>query len=98
MPGQLRPRAVPPGRRRRPRPGDEGIGRSPAPGARGEMSGQAFRSLPPDDASWRLEAYLARGGYEAARRAVTSMAPADVVAEVRKAGLRGREARASRPG
>ena len=54
------------------------------------MSGQAFRSLPPDDASWRLEAYLARGGYEAARRAVTSMAPADVVAEVRKAGLRGR--------
>jgi len=43
-----------------------------------------------DDASWRLDSYLARGGYEAARRAVTSMAPADVVAEVRKAGLRGR--------
>jgi NADH-quinone oxidoreductase subunit F len=54
------------------------------------MSDQAVRLLPADEASWRLDSYLARGGYEAARRAVNSMAPADVVAEVRKAGLRGR--------
>jgi NADH-quinone oxidoreductase subunit F len=54
------------------------------------MSDQTGRLLPADDASWRLESYEARGGYQAARRAVTSMAPADIVAEVRKAGLRGR--------
>lgn len=54
------------------------------------MSEDAVRLIPADEASWRLEAYLRRGGYEAARKAVTSMAPADVVCEVRKAGLRGR--------
>jgi NADH-quinone oxidoreductase subunit F len=54
------------------------------------MSEDAVRFIPADEASWRLEAYLGRGGYEAARKAVTSMAPADIIAEVRKAGLRGR--------
>jgi len=54
------------------------------------MSEDAVRLIPADDASWRLEAYLRRGGYQAARKAVTSMAPADVINEVRKAGLRGR--------
>ena len=54
------------------------------------MSAPDARLLPLDEASWGLEAYRARGGYAAARRAVTAMAPADIVAEVRKAGLRGR--------
>jgi NADH-quinone oxidoreductase subunit F len=54
------------------------------------MSEDAVRLIPADDSSWRLEAYLRRGGYEAARKAVTSMTPPDVIAEVRKAGLRGR--------
>jgi NADH-quinone oxidoreductase subunit F len=54
------------------------------------MSEAAVRLIPADERSWRLEAYLRRGGYEAARRALTAMAPADIVAEVRKAGLRGR--------
>ncbi len=48
------------------------------------------RLLPADDASWRLESYLREGGYKALRRVLTSMAPADVVTEVRRAGLRGR--------
>jgi NADH-quinone oxidoreductase subunit F len=48
------------------------------------------RLLPVDEGSWRLEGYLRRGGYEAARKAVTTMAPADIIAEVKKAGLRGR--------
>ena len=54
------------------------------------MSEDAVRLVPADDSSWRLEAYLRRGGYEAARKAVTSMAPQDVIAEVRRAGIRGR--------
>ena len=54
------------------------------------MNAGDVRLIPADEGSWRLEAYLRRGGYEAARRAVTSMAPADIIAEVRKAGLRGR--------
>ncbi len=48
------------------------------------------RLLPVDDASWGLEAYVSRGGYAAARQALTSMAPADVIAEVCRAVLRGR--------
>ena len=48
------------------------------------------RLLPGDDASWGLETYVRRGGYAAARKALTSMAPADVIAEVRRAVLRGR--------
>ena len=54
------------------------------------MIEDAVRLIPADDSSWRLEAYLRRGGYEAARKAVTSMVPQDVIAEVRRAGLRGR--------
>jgi NADH-quinone oxidoreductase subunit F len=54
------------------------------------MSDADVRLLPADEASWRIEAYIGRGGYEAARKAVTSMMPAEVIAEVRKAGLRGR--------
>jgi NADH-quinone oxidoreductase subunit F len=46
--------------------------------------------LPPDERSWRLEAYLARDGYAAARKAVTTMTPEAVVAEVCQAVLRGR--------
>ena len=46
--------------------------------------------LPPDERSWRLEAYLARDGYAAARKAVTTMTPDAVVAEVCQAVLRGR--------
>jgi NADH-quinone oxidoreductase subunit F len=48
------------------------------------------RLLPVDESSWRLDAYLRQGGYEAARKAVTTMAPAEIIAEVKKAGLRGR--------
>ena len=54
------------------------------------MSRDTVRLIPADESSWRLDAYLRRGGYDAARRAVTSMAPADIIAEVRRAGLRGR--------
>jgi NADH-quinone oxidoreductase subunit F len=54
------------------------------------MSDDAVRLLPVDDDGWRLEAYLRGGGYAAARKALTSMSPADVIAEVRKAGIRGR--------
>jgi NADH-quinone oxidoreductase subunit F len=54
------------------------------------MPENGVRLLPVDDDSWRLEAYLRRGGYETARKVLTSMAPADVIAEVRQASLRGR--------
>ena len=46
--------------------------------------------LPPDDGAWRLADYFKSGGYGTARRVVTTMAPCDVAAEVRKAALRGR--------
>jgi len=48
------------------------------------------RLLPDDDGSWQLEAYLRRNGYQAARRALTTMSPEAVVAEVCKAVIRGR--------
>ncbi len=54
------------------------------------MFDESVRLLPAEEDSWRLEAYLRRGGYEAARGAVTAMAPEDVMAEVRQASLRGR--------
>lgn len=38
----------------------------------------------------RIEAYVARSGYLALQRAVTEMAPADVVEAIRRSGLRGR--------
>ncbi|MBM3294971.1 MAG: NADH-quinone oxidoreductase subunit NuoF [Candidatus Aminicenantes bacterium] len=37
-----------------------------------------------------IEDYEAQGGYEALRRVVGKMSPEDIVAEIRKAGLRGR--------
>jgi NADH-quinone oxidoreductase subunit F len=48
--------------------------------------------LPAGDpsASFGIESYLAGGGYEAARKAVLSMTPAEVTAEVKQASLRGR--------
>lgn len=54
------------------------------------MSEMSLPLLPPDDGAWRLEDYRRGGGYETARRVVTTMAPCDVVAEVRRASLRGR--------
>jgi NADH-quinone oxidoreductase subunit F len=54
------------------------------------MSGNAVTLLPAGDSAWRLEPYLARGGYGAARKAVTSMTAEAVVGEVREAVLRGR--------
>jgi len=38
----------------------------------------------------RIEEYIARGGYEAARQALTAMTPQEVIAVVRASGLRGR--------
>ena len=38
----------------------------------------------------RIDEFLARGGYEAARKALTTMQPDDIVAEVLASGLRGR--------
>ncbi len=38
----------------------------------------------------RIEDYLAVGGYEALKKAVTSMTPEGVIAEIKKSGLRGR--------
>jgi NADH-quinone oxidoreductase subunit F len=46
--------------------------------------------LPADENSFRLEAYLARGGYEAARKTLLEKKPQDVMDEVKKANLRGR--------
>ncbi|MEE2777303.1 MAG: NADH-quinone oxidoreductase subunit NuoF [Acidobacteriota bacterium] len=40
------------------------------------------------DGTW-IDAYLADGGYEAARKALTSMTPEDVIEEVKAAKLRG---------
>jgi NADH-quinone oxidoreductase subunit F len=38
----------------------------------------------------RIEDYVATGGYEALKKALLEMAPADVVREIKKSGLRGR--------
>lgn len=40
--------------------------------------------------SYKLETYLAGGGYEAIKKCLSSMKPADVIEEVKKSGLRGR--------
>ncbi len=48
------------------------------------------RLLPVDENSYRLDSYLARGGYETARRVLQTLRPQDVMAEVKKAELRGR--------
>ena len=49
-----------------------------------------LRLLPADESAWRLKDYLTRGGYEAARKALTSMTPEEVVDAVCQAVLRGR--------
>ena len=54
------------------------------------MAENEVRLLPVDEGSWRLDAYRRAGGYETARKVLSSMAPADVIAEVRKAAIRGR--------
>ena len=46
--------------------------------------------IPAEENSFRLEAYLGRGGYEAARKTLLSMKPQQVMDEVKKANLRGR--------
>jgi NADH-quinone oxidoreductase subunit F len=43
----------------------------------------------PDDA-WKIDRVLADGGYEAARRAVTTMSPDELIDLVKASGLRGR--------
>jgi NADH-quinone oxidoreductase subunit F len=43
----------------------------------------------PED-SWTLDRYLATGGYENARKAITGMSSADLIALVKDAGLRGK--------
>src|SRR5574337_869896 len=43
-----------------------------------------------DDAFTTLEGYRARGGYEAAHKALTSMTPEEVVELVKASGLQGR--------
>ncbi|MBX6317407.1 NADH-quinone oxidoreductase subunit NuoF [Pigmentiphaga sp.] len=43
-----------------------------------------------DGNNWRLKDYVARGGYEALRKVLSSMTPEQVIAEVKASGLRGR--------
>jgi NADH-quinone oxidoreductase subunit F len=43
-----------------------------------------------DDAFGSVDGYVARGGYQAARKAITQMAPADLIELVKDAGLQGR--------
>ena len=40
--------------------------------------------------SHTLDYYLSHGGYQAAQKALTTMSPAEVIAEVKSSGLRGR--------
>jgi NADH-quinone oxidoreductase subunit F len=40
--------------------------------------------------SHTLEFYRSHGGYETAKKAITTMKPVDVVEEMKKSGLRGR--------
>jgi NADH-quinone oxidoreductase subunit F len=39
---------------------------------------------------WSIEEYIGRGGYQALAKAITEMSPDEVIAEIEKAGLRGR--------
>jgi NADH-quinone oxidoreductase subunit F len=43
-----------------------------------------------DGKNWRLKDYVARGGYSALRKVVSSMTPEQVIAEVKASALRGR--------
>ena len=49
-----------------------------------------FFNFDATDATHTLDAYRARGGYEALKKALGSMQPKDVVDEVKASGLRGR--------
>ncbi|NOK79089.1 MAG: NADH oxidoreductase (quinone) subunit F [Chloroflexi bacterium AL-N5] len=42
------------------------------------------------EGSYTLDFYVSHGGYEAAKKALTTMKPAEVVDEVKKSGIRGR--------
>ena len=42
------------------------------------------------EGAWTLDYYLSHGGYDGAKKAVTTMKPEDVVNEVKASGLRGR--------
>lgn len=46
----------------------------------------ACGEIDPED----IEAYISRGGYEAAKKALTAMSPVEVIEEVKASGLRGR--------
>ena len=54
------------------------------------MAEATMTLLPAGENSYGLEAYLGRGGYEAARKALQAMSPAEVMEEVKKGNLRGR--------
>lgn len=43
-----------------------------------------------DERAWKLDNYVAQGGYEALRKGLLSMAPSDVLGTVKDAGLGGR--------
>ncbi len=54
------------------------------------MTGIPATLIPTGEDSFRLEAYLGRGGYEAARTVLLTKKPQEVMEEVKKANLRGR--------
>ena len=54
------------------------------------MAGLKTTLIPTEENSFRIESYLGRGGYEAARTAILTKKPQDVLEEVKKANLRGR--------
>jgi NADH-quinone oxidoreductase subunit F len=54
------------------------------------MTGTEATLVPAGENSYRLEAYIARGGYEAARSVLLNKRPQEVMDEVKKANLRGR--------
>ncbi|MGA2360927.1 MAG: NADH-quinone oxidoreductase subunit NuoF [Candidatus Aminicenantales bacterium] len=54
------------------------------------MSDVTATLIPAGENSFRLGAYVGRGGYEAARKTILTMKPREVLEEVKKANLRGR--------
>lgn len=54
------------------------------------MAGPKTTLIPTEENSFRIESYLSRGGYEAARKTILTKKPQDVLEEVKKANLRGR--------
>lgn len=59
-------------------------------GFKEEIMEQILLKYVEDDKLIKIENYLAVGGYEAAKKAITSMTPAQIIDEVKKSGLRGR--------